>query len=351
MHPATWLVDNVPVPDPALRAVIRTRMARKVRHEARGGPAALHERKTALLERRANGPVTTHVGDANRQHYEVPTEFFERILGPARKYSCCLWERGVADLAAAEQASLDQVVERAELADGQRILELGCGWGSFALHAARRFPGSEVVAVSNSATQRAHIDAVAAEEGLANLTVVTADIADFQPDGDVDRVVSIEMFEHVANHRLLLRRISGWLRADGRCFVHVFSHDRVAWEFDADDPGDWMARHFFAGGIMPSDDLLLHEQRDLAVIRHWRLDGRHYERTLLAWLERLDADRDGCLRALAAGEDTTDAVVQLRRWRTFLLASAGCWGFRGGREFGVSHYLFAPRPVRGERPA
>ncbi|MEM7275771.1 MAG: class I SAM-dependent methyltransferase [Actinomycetota bacterium] len=329
------------IPDLLLKAGIALRLRSKVATERRGGPAAVAARKRAMLEARAAGPITTHVADANRQHYEVPSEFFLRILGPRLRYSCCYWPDGVDDLASAEEAALAQTVERARIIDGDRVLELGAGWGSLSLYLAERFPHSEVVTVSNSRTQKAHIDAQAAERGLTNLTVRTADIGAFQPEGRFDRVVSIEMFEHVRNHRELLRRISDWLLPDGTCFVHVFSHHTVAWHFDAAEANDWMARAFFAGGTMPSDDLLLHEQRDLAVVDHWHLNGTHYARTLQAWLDRLDADRSGCLAALAAGDDPTDPELQLSRWRLFLLASIGTWAMRGGNEFGVSHYLFA----------
>ena len=330
-------------PDPVLRAGIALRLRSKVAEESRGGVEALAARKRALLDDRAAGPVTTHVLDANRQHYEVPSAFFLRILGPRLRYSCCFWPDEVGDLAAAEEAALAQTVERARIADGERVLELGAGWGSLSLYLAERFPSSEIVTVSNSRTQKLHIDAAATTKGLTNLTVHTADIGSFAPEGTFDRVVSVEMFEHVRNHRELLRRISTWLNPGGTCFVHVFSHLSVAWHFDAAEDNDWMARYFFAGGTMPSDDLLLHEQRDLAVVEHWNLDGTHYAKTLQAWLDRLDADRDGCLAALATGEDPAAPELQLSRWRLFLLSSIGTWAMAGGTEFGVSHYLFARR--------
>ncbi|MEM9650775.1 MAG: cyclopropane-fatty-acyl-phospholipid synthase family protein [Actinomycetota bacterium] len=331
------------IPDRVLRAAIDIRLRAKVRHETRGGPVAIAHRKRALLAERAAGPVTTHVVDANQQHYEVPSAFFTTILGPRLRYSCCYWPTDVTDLVDAEEAALDQTVSRAGLVDGDRILELGSGWGSLSLYMAERFPNSSIVAVSNSRTQKAHIDAEARARGLANLTVVTDDVGRFEPAATFDRVVSVEMFEHVRNHRELLRRISGWLRPGGTCFIHVFSHHAAAWHFDADADGDWMARTFFAGGTMPSDDLLLHEQRDMALVDHWTLDGTHYQRTLQAWLDRLDDNRDACLAALAAGDDPAPPELQLSRWRLFLLASIGTWAMADGSEFGVSHYLFTTR--------
>lgn len=342
---ALGAAESGALPDRVVAAGIALRLRAKLAEERRGGPAEVTRRKRALLADRAAGPVTTHVADANRQHYEVPSAFFELILGPALRYSCCYWPAGVTDLAAAEQAALEQTVARAGIVDGDRILELGAGWGSLSLFLAERFPGSEVVTVSNSRTQKTHIDDRAAARGLTNLTVHTADIGAFAADGTFDRVVSVEMFEHVRNHRELLHRIAGWLRPGGTCFVHVFTNDTVAWHFDAADENDWLARFFFAGGTMPSDDLLLSEQRDLTVVEHWRLDGTHYARTLQAWLDRLDASPDACGQALATGDDPTDPARQLSRWRLFLLASIGTWGYAGGTEFGVSHYLFQKPPL------
>ena len=335
------------LPDRVVRAGIDLRVRAKVAAEGRGGPAAAEARKRVLLAERAAGPITINVIDANRQHYEVPAPFFQRMLGPRLRYSCCWWPEGVDDLATAEEVALTQTADRAAISDGERVLELGAGWGSLSLFLAERYPSSEIVTVSNSRTQKAHIDAEAAGRGLDNLTVVTADVGSFEPpgldpgnEGGFDRVVSVEMFEHVRNHRALLARIARWLRPGGTCFVHVFAHRQLAWHFDAEADADWMARQFFAGGTMPSADLLLREQRDLTAIDHWWLDGHHYAKTLQAWLDRLDADREGCRAALAAGDDPSDPDLQLTRWRLFLLASIGTWAFRGGTEFGVGHYLF-----------
>lgn len=328
------VVDRELLADPVLRAVIRRRVAARLRRARRGTVAERASARSALLDERATGPVTRHVREANDQHYEVPTDFYELLLGPNLKYSSGYWPDGVEDLAASESAMLELTASRAGLADGQRVLDLGCGWGAFTLWAAARFPDSEITAVSNSATQRTHIEKQAAERGLDNVEVVTADVADLTfPDRTFDRVVSVEMFEHVANHRELLARIAGWLDTDGRLFVHVFTHRDAWWVFDREAPQEWMARWFFTGGILPSDDLLLHEQRDLRVVGHWMLGGDHYQRTLEAWLARLDARR--------AEADRLLDPRSVARWRVFLLASAEMFGFRKGTEFGVSHYLFA----------
>lgn len=329
------VVDRELLPDAVLRAVIRRRVAARLHRARRGTLADRAAARSTLLAARASGPVTVHTGEANDQHYEVPTEFYELLLGPNLKYSSGYWPEGVDDLAASETAMLELTASRAGLADGQRVLDLGCGWGAFALWAAARYPDSEITAVSNSATQRTHIDKQAADRGLDNVEVITGDVADLAfPDRSFDRVVSVEMLEHVANHRELLRRVARWLDRDGQLFVHVFTHRDAWWVFDHEAPQEWMARWFFTGGILPSDDLLLHEQRDLQVSGHWMLGGDHYQRTLEAWLTRLDAHRTEADRLL-----DPRAVA---RWRVFLLASAELFGFRKGTEFGVSHYLFAP---------
>jgi cyclopropane-fatty-acyl-phospholipid synthase len=334
-------VDRGLIPDALLRRVITARVARKVRHEMRGTVDERSDRLRSFLDDRSKGPVTHHVDDANRQHYEVPTDFFTLVLGPRMKYSAAIWPDDVATLAEAEDATLELTSRRAQLADGQRILELGCGWGSLSLWMAEQFPRSEIVAVSNSTTQRSFIEALASERGLGNVSVLTSDIADFDPDGRFDRIVSIEMLEHVSNHSEMLSRIARWLGPEGLFFAHVFSHREMGWAFDT-DASDWMGRYFFSGGVMPSDDLLPRLANDLALVDHWRLSGRHYERTLNAWLENLDAQRDAVMPVLtdAYGDD---ASAWFHRWRVFLMASAQLWGYRGGSEFLVSHYLFSPR--------
>lgn len=337
------LAESGRIPDAVIRRAIKVRVETRLWQERRGSVDARSDRFRAFLAERAAGPITTHTTDANAQHYEVPVDLFRLMLGPRLKYSSCYWPPGVENLAAAEIAMLELTAERAELHNGQRVLDLGCGWGSLSLWLAERDPDSEVVAVSNSRTQRDYIETQSTERGLGNLTVITADIAQWEPPGMFDRIVSVEMLEHVRNHRVLLARLANHLHPEGRCFVHVFSHRTEAWHFDADDPDDWMARHFFAGGTMPSDDLLLHEQRDLCVVDHWRLAGTHYQRTLDAWLARLDARRAQALAVLGADDDSARAQLELQRWRLFLMGSAEFWGTRGGREFLVSHYLFARR--------
>jgi cyclopropane-fatty-acyl-phospholipid synthase len=285
--------------------------------------------------------IAEHTDAANAQHYELPPRFFELTLGARRKYSCCLYPTGTETLDQAELAALDETVAHADLADGQRILELGCGWGSLSLTMAERFAGAQIVAVSNSAPQRRHIEAQAAARGLTNLTVITADMNAFQPDGLFDRVVSVEMFEHMANWRALLERVRGWLAPDGRLFVHVFTHRSQPYRFDTSDRTDWIAQHFFTGGIMPSDDLIAQFPDVFRIEAQWRWSGHHYARTARDWLARYDANRaaiDDVLRDVYGA----DAALWRRRWRLFYLATEGLFGHAGGSEWGVCHYRLAP---------
>jgi cyclopropane-fatty-acyl-phospholipid synthase len=272
---------------------------------------------------------------ANQQHYQVPAKFFEMVLGPRRKYSGCYWPVNVETLAEAEEAALALVCERAEIADGQRILDLGCGWGSFTLYAAARFPNARIVAVSNSRTQAEFIN----RRRPASVEVTTADINDYAPDGLFDRIVSIEMFEHMRNYQELFARLSRWLDIDGRLFVHVFSHRTHAYPFETGGEHDWMGRYFFTGGLMPSLDLFDVFANDLAVERRWTLDGTHYQRTASAWRQNLEYHKRE-VRTLFGQIYGADAQRWFHRWRLFFLACEELFGYRNGTEWMVAHYLF-----------
>jgi cyclopropane-fatty-acyl-phospholipid synthase len=273
----------------------------------------------------------------------VPAEFFGAVLGPQRKYSSGYWPAGVTSLAAAEEAALADTALHAGLADGQRILELGCGWGSLTLWMAERFTRSRIIAVSNSHSQRAFITAEAARRGFTNIEVITRDINEFTTGARFDRVVSVEMFEHLRNWPEIFRRVASWLEPDGRFFMHVFTHRSTPYAFDVRDATDWMSRHFFSGGMMPSTELALRCQEHLALRAQWRWDGTHYARTAEAWLDNLDARRTEVWPLLAETYGARQAVLWWRRWRLFFLSCAELFGFDRGQEWGVSHYLFAPR--------
>ncbi len=285
----------------------------------------------------AERPVAEHTDAANAQHYELPPAFFEMVLGPHLKYSCCLYATGAETLGEAEATALLETAVNADLQDGQTILELGCGWGSLSLWMAARYPNASITAVSNSQGQRAFIMERAASRGLTNLRVITADMNDFQTDARFDRVVSVEMFEHMANWRALLTRVRGWLKPDGRVFIHVFTHRTAPYRFDSSDKGDFIAQHFFTGGVMPSHGLM-HQFPDLFLVEaDWRWSGAHYERTAMDWLANFDRHQSP-VRALMKEVYGPDARLWTRRWRRFFLATAGLFGDSGGDVWGVSHY-------------
>jgi cyclopropane-fatty-acyl-phospholipid synthase len=277
---------------------------------------------------------------ANEQHYEVPAEFFVEVLGEHRKYSCCYWATGARTLDGAEQAALESTCERARIEDGQRILDLGCGWGSFSLWVAERYAGCSVTAVSNSDSQRAFIEQQAAARGIENLRVITADMNDFDCDAQFDRIVSIEMFEHMRNYGALFERISRWLAEDGYFFMHIFCHRSAAYEYIDAGPGDWMSRHFFSGGIMPSEDLPLRFQQHLTAVNTWQWSGREYQKTARAWLKNLDKRKTAITPMLERVYGEADSRRWWMRWRMFFLAVSEMFGYDDGREWRIGHYLF-----------
>jgi cyclopropane-fatty-acyl-phospholipid synthase len=339
-----WVEQGI-VPDAVVRTGIRRLCEQRLR-EIGGGDCEAAARITEAFVRSMDESAIALAPDlANAQHYEVPALFFMLALGPHRKYSSAWWPEGTADLAQAEAKALAVTCEHAELSDGQTILELGCGWGSLTLWMAERYPNSHVTAVSNSRSQRTWILDEAARRGLRNINVVTADMNCLAIEQRFDRVVSVEMFEHMRNWRALFARVHDWLQPDGRFFMHVFCHRSTPYAFADEGAADWMSRNFFSGGMMPSDDLALRFQDALRLLRRWRWDGRHYERTANAWLANVDARRAQVLPVLAATYGEAHALQWLQRWRIFFMACAETFGYRDGQEWWVSHYLFE-RPAR-----
>lgn len=301
------------------------------------------ETEQEFVETMSRFPIATHPDDANQQHYEVPAEFFALVLGPQQKYSCGLYPHAGTALEAAETHALAETVNHAAIEDGMSILELGCGWGSLSLHLATRFPNSKITSVSNSASQREFICGRARDRGLTNLKVITADMNDYATTDRHDRVVSVEMFEHMSNWRTLLARVRAWIKPDGRLFLHVFTHKDRSYRFDHDDPTDWIARHFFTGGIMPAHDLP-HRFGDLfKVEQEWRWSGMHYRHTALGWLANFDRNIER-IEPIFRQVYGKRASLWLRRWRLFFLSTAGLFGHDNGDVWGVGHYLLVPTP-------
>lgn len=366
------------VPDALIRVGIRHLLRTRLREEGARDVEAASARCAQVLDELRQAPIALATREANEQHYEAPTDFFAAVLGPRLKYSAGYWPKGTQTLAEAEDRMLRLYAERAGLADGQSILDLGCGWGSFALWAGARYPRSRIVAISNSSTQKAFIDRQALALGLDNLEVRTADVNQLaagashatgptepartaappgEIDGDLkrrfDRIVSVEMFEHVRNYPALLASLAQWLKPEGKLFVHIFGHRHLVYPFEAEGSGNWMGRHFFTGGLMPAQDTLLHFQDHVRIERRWLLSGRHYQRTARAWLRNLDADRHAVRRALepafaanafgSNGPAAADSRIQAQRWRLFFMACEELFGWNGGNDWLVCHYLFGSR--------
>lgn len=329
------------VPDALLRAGIRRLCAQRLRDESEGGLEAQAQRFQQRLDALRDSPVAIHTDAANRQHYELPAAFFQQCLGKRLKYSGCYYPTGNETLDQAEEAMLALYGERAELADGQKILELGCGWGSLTLWMAERYPNALITAVSNSRSQREHIEAQCRRRAIFNVTVITEDVNKLQLDPSMfDRCVSIEMFEHMRNYDVLMERIAGWLKPGGKLFVHIFAHKTLMYPFETAGEDNWMGRHFFTGGLMPSADTLLWFQQRLKIERRWHVDGAHYQRTANHWLQRQDSNRDAVMHALQQAYGPHAASLWYQRWRMFWMACAEMFGYADGQEWLVAHYRF-----------
>jgi len=340
---AIRLIQTNRIPDWLIRLGLRAILTASERQRYRMGFDQREADRRALIEKLHRSPIAVHTDDANRQHYEVPPEFFRLVLGRRLKYSCCYWPEGVRTIDQAEEAMLHLTCDRAQVEDGMDVLDLGCGWGSLALWIAEHYPNCRVLAVSNSGPQIAHIEAQCRAQGFGNVEPLVADANDFQTDRRFDRVMSIEMFEHMKNYGRLMARIGSLLKPAGKLFVHIFSHREFAFEFQAGDADNWMAQTFFTGGTMPSDDLLLHFQHDLRLADHWRISGTHYARTLRAWLEKLDRHEAEVRDVLAQTYGPDQETRWLVNWRLFFLVCEETWGSGRGSEYMVSHYLFDKR--------
>ena len=336
------LAEKGIIPDYFIRQGIVRNCENRLKNENVSNTEKVSLKKQIWIEQMKESPIALVPEKANEQHYEVPPAFFENVLGKHLKYSSGYWPDGVNSLDESEESMLELSFERAQLADGDSILELGCGWGSLTCYMASKLPNSKITAVSNSKDQKEHILNRCKNQGLDNIEVVTADMNDFETENKYDRVVSIEMFEHMRNYKKLLSKISSWLNDDGKLFIHIFTHQSVVYPFENQGEADWMAREFFSGGMMPSHDLLLHFQDDLIIDDVWSMSGTHYEKTSLAWVNKMDANKDSIMKIFLKTYGD-NAKLWFQRWRIFFMSCEKLFGYNNGSEWGVSHYRFNKR--------
>ena len=336
------LAEKGIIPDYFIRQGIIRNCENRLKNENVSNTEKVSLKKQSWIEQMKESPIALVPEKANEQHYEVPPAFFENVLGKHLKYSSGYWPDGVNSLDESEESMLELSFERAQLADGDSILELGCGWGSLTCYMASKLPNSKITAVSNSKDQKEHILNRCKNQGLDNIEVVTADMNDFETENKYDRVVSIEMFEHMRNYKKLLSKVSSWLNDDGKLFIHIFTHQSVVYPFENQGEADWMAREFFSGGMMPSHDLLLHFQDDLIIDDVWSMSGTHYEKTSLAWVNKMDANKDSIMKIFLKTYGD-DAKLWFQRWRIFFMSCEKLFGYNNGSEWGVSHYRFNKR--------
>lgn len=332
------LVASALIPDPFIRIGIRRLLSQRLVEISKGSEAELKKYKEEFIKNCKSSPIAVQTRDANEQHYEVPTEFYLYALGPNLKYSCAYFEEGD-DLGKAEIRMFEKTVATAKIKDGDKVLELGCGWGSLTLYMGRQFPNSKITAVSNSKTQREFILKKAEKLGLKNIQIITADMNQFQTEEKFDRVVSVEMFEHMRNHQLLLEKVASWLNPKGTLFVHIFVHKDTPYLFEVKDDSDWMSKYFFSGGMMPSDDYFTYYQDHFKLVDHVKYNGIHYSKTAEAWLENMDKNKEKVREIFENHYGKKEATKWIEYWRIFFMSCSELWKFKNGEEWFVSHYL------------
>lgn len=337
------LLEKNKVPDFIIRIGIRKLLKQRLQQEKKANVELQQAHLMQLIDELKASPIAINTAEANEQHYEVPTEFYQYCLGKNLKYSSGYWKNGVTNIDTSEDDMLEITCNRAELSDGQDVLELGCGWGSLSLFMAKKFPKSNFTVVSNSRTQKLHIDEQAKQRNISNLTVITVNINEFSIDKKFDRVVSVEMFEHMRNYQKLMKKVADCLKPDGKLFVHIFTHKDFAYKFEVVDETDWMSKYFFTGGIMPSDDLLLYFNEELSIQQHWQVSGMHYSKTSEAWLANMDRNKSKIMPLFEQTYGKNQAVKWWVYWRIFYMACAELWGYNNGEEWIVSHYLFVKK--------
>ncbi|HNM04978.1 MAG TPA: cyclopropane-fatty-acyl-phospholipid synthase family protein [Leptospiraceae bacterium] len=334
------LLEKNIFPDQIIRLGIRTLLAQRLQDEDRGSLEENQKHLMNYIESLKKSPVAVNTLDANEQHYEVPTDFYRYVLGKRMKYSGGLWPEGTVSLDDSEERMLALSCERAELKNGHTVLDLGCGWGSLSLYIAEKYPECRITSVSNSRTQKEYIDSVCRERGFKNVEVITKDMNEFSIDRKFDRLMSVEMLEHMKNYEKLFERFASFMKEDGLFFVHIFTHSRFAYAFEAKDESDWMSKYFFTGGMMPSDSLFLYFQKDLQIINHWRVNGTHYGKTSEAWLANMYKNKKEILPILEKTYGKENTVKWWVYWRVFFMACAELWSYNSGEEWLVSHYPF-----------
>lgn len=336
------LTEKGLLPDVLIRIGIKGLCKQRLKHIQRYDVEKLAQQTQNFIAKSDAQPIAVETDKANEQHYELPTEFFKLVLGKHLKYSCCRFSGVNQALSDAEQETLALYAQRAQLADGQSVLDLGCGWGSMTLFMAQQYPNSKITAVSNSKSQKTYIDQQAKIRNLNNIEVITCDVNQLSFDNQFDRIISVEMLEHVSNHKKLFKRLAAWLKPEGLMFIHIFSHLLAAYPFEDHGDSDWMAKYFFSGGVMPSKDQFLQYQQAVVLKDQWLLSGKHYENTANAWLKNLDSKKSEVLEIFKATYGK-DYKKWFQRWRIFFMACAELFGYSRGNEWVVSHYLFAPR--------
>lgn len=337
------IIEKGIVPDPLLRFGIRKLLQERLNSENKGDQEKQKEHFMKLLDFLKESEIAVHTDDANKQHYEVPTEFYKIVLGKFLKYSSCYWTEKTSNLSEAEENMLKITCERAGIVDGEKILDLGCGWGSLSFYIADNYPNCQITSVSNSSTQREYIENKKVALKADNIEIITSDINEFNTDKKFDRIISIEMFEHLRNYKKLFHKLHNLLEENGKLFVHIFTHSKFAYLYEVKDETDWMSKYFFTGGIMPSDDLLLYFARDFEIVNHWVVNGKHYEKTANEWLNNFDRNRSQIARIFEKTYGKENSVKWINYWRVFFMSCAELWGYNKGNEWQVSHYLFERR--------
>lgn len=334
------LMESGTLPDTVIRAGIRKLCQQRLIDEHVNDIEAQGEQYNRFLEELRNSDIAIKTDKANEQHYEVPADFYKLALGEHLKYSSCLWHEETKDLTSAEANMLELYTKRGDFEDGQKILELGCGWGSLTLYLAKKYPNSQITGLSNSNSQREFIMQKAQERGLSNVQIITVDINEFDTNESFDRIISIEMFEHVRNYQQLFKRMEQWLSDSGKCFIHIFCHRYLMYPFEEEGDDNWMGKYFFSGGQMPAADTFLNFQQGLTLEKRWLLSGQHYEKTSNAWLENTDRNKETILSLFKKVYGEKEGKVWLQRWRIFFMSCAELFGLNNGNEWLVAHYRF-----------